>query len=224
MRMSSIVMGTLALGTIGSDRTAGAKPEIPVLESTGASAANPTAVASGARRLYLDVHDLGPGKVTAQAVAGAHQKDLAAQGKHGVAFQAYWVDQKQGKIYCLAEAPSAQAVNQVHKEAHGLLAHKVMEVTGDNASWAPAPGKKLFLDRHHLGAGKVTPEALAAAHGKDLAVQARHDVKYLNYWFDAGSGTVMCLTEAASADAALAVHKEAHGLMPDSIEEVSEGR
>jgi hypothetical protein len=207
-------MGTLALGTIGSDRTAGAQPEKPV----------PTAVAPGARRLYLDVHDLGPGNVTAQAVAGAHHKDLAAQGKHGVAFKAYWVDEKQGRIYCLAEAPSGHAVNLVHKEAHGLLANNVVEVIGDNTSWAPAPGKKLYLDLHHLGAGKVTPQAVAAAHAKDLALQAKHEVKYLNYWFDAESGTIMCLTEASSADAALAVHREAHGLMPDSIEEVSEGR
>jgi len=34
----------------------------------------------------------------------------------------------------------------------------------------------------------------------------------------------MCLSEAPSAQAALDVHKEAHGLMPQSIEEVSEAR
>ncbi len=34
----------------------------------------------------------------------------------------------------------------------------------------------------------------------------------------------MCLVEAPSAEAAIAVHKEAHGLLPDSIERVSEGR
>jgi len=35
---------------------------------------------------------------------------------------------------------------------------------------------------------------------------------------------VMCLSEAPSAEAALLVHREAHGLIPDTIEEVSEGR
>jgi hypothetical protein len=138
--------------------------------------------------------------------------------------KAYWVDQKQGKIYCLAEAPSAEAINQVHKEAHGLLADKVAQVTGDSPIWTTAPGKKLYLDVHHFGAGKVDAQALAGAHQKDLAAQGRHNVKYLNYWLDADSGTVMCLTQAPSAEAALAVHKEAHGLMPESIEEVSEGR
>jgi Protein of unknown function (DUF4242) len=81
-----------------------------------------------------------------------------------------------------------------------------------------------YLDVHHLGAGKVTTKAVADAHQKDLAHQAKYQVKYLNYWLDEANGTIMCLTEAPSADAALAVHKEAHGLMPDSIEEVSEGR
>jgi len=54
--------------------------------------------------------------------------------------------------------------------------------------------------------------------------EASHDVHFLNYWFDAASGTVMCLAEAPSAEAAVAVHREAHGLLPASIAEVSEGR
>jgi hypothetical protein len=65
---------------------------------------------------------------------------------------------------------------------------------------------------------------VAGAHKKDLAAQDKHDVKYLNYWYDKETGTVMCLTEAANSDASIAVHKEAHGLLPDSIAEVSEGR
>jgi hypothetical protein len=186
------------------------------LEST-ASAAPPAA-----KKLYLDVHELG--KVAAKDVAEAHKKDLATEGKYGVDFKAYWVDEKEGKVYCLAEAPSADAMRTVHKEAHGLVPKAIMEVTGDNTSWTPAPGKKLFMDVHHLGAGKVTPEAVAEAHKKDLAAQGKHDVKYLDYWLDQSTGTVMCLSEAPSAEAAVEVHKEAHGLVPDSIAEVSEGR
>ena len=174
--------------------------------------------------MFLDEHVLGPGKVTVEAVAAAHARDLATQGKHGVAFRAYWVDAQSGTIRCLVEAPSAQAVNHVHEEAHGLLAGKIVPVSGDNLDWAPAPGRKLYLDVHHLGPGKVTPEALAGAHARDLAAQGKHGVRYLNYWFDAATGTVRCLIEAPSAQAALDVHQEAHGLMPDSITEVSEGR
>jgi hypothetical protein len=191
-----------------------------------AAAAEPasTPVGGKARKLFLDVHDIGKGKVKAKDVAGLHRLDLVAQAKHGVEFKAYWVDEKEGKVYCLAEAPSAEAANQVHKEAHGLLASKIMEVGADNTSWAPRAGMKLFLDVHHLPAGKVTARDVAEAHKKDLAAEASHNVHFLNYWFDAASGTVMCLAEAPSAEAAVAVHREAHGLLPASIEEVTEGR
>jgi hypothetical protein len=175
-------------------------------------------------RLYLDVHELGPGKVDAAAVAEAHKKDLAAQGRHGVRFHAYWVDEKQGRVYCLAEAPSAEAAIAVHKEAHGLLPSRVREVTGDNDNWKPAPGMKLYLDRHELGPGKVTAKEVAAAHEKDLAVEAKHRARFLNYWFDEETGTVTCLVEAPSAEAAIATHQEAHGLLPQAIDEVVEGR
>jgi hypothetical protein len=175
-------------------------------------------------RLYLDVHDFGPGKVNAAAVAEAHKKDLAVQAKHGVHFRAYWVDEKQGRVYCLAEAPSAEAAIATHKEAHGLLPSQVREVTEDVEHWKPAPGMKLYLDRHELGPGKVSAEAVAGAHQKDLAVQAKHGARFLNYWFDAATGTVTCLVEAPNAEAAIATHKEAHGLLPDAIDEVVEGR
>ena len=175
------------------------------------------------RRLFLDVHEFGKGKVTAKAVADAHKKDLATQGRYGVDYKAYWVDEKEGKVYCLAEAPSAEAASTVHKEAHGLIANKIMEVASDNMSWRPRPGWKLYMDVHQLGAGKVTFQDVAGAHKKDLAIEAKHDVRYLNYWFDPASGTVMCLVEARNAEDAIAVHREAHGLIPDSIAEVSEG-
>jgi hypothetical protein len=187
----------------------------------------PTTVANtkgATKHLYLDVHDLGSGKVTAQAVAAAHKKDLATQGKYGVDYKAYWVDERAGKIYCLVEAPSTDAAKRVHEEAHGLVAQQIMEVTAGSASWIPTPGKKLFLDTHHLGAGKVTAADVAAAHAKDVAVEAKYDVKYLDYWVDVASGTIMCLVEAPDAAAANAVHQKAHGLVADTIEQVTEGR
>jgi hypothetical protein len=220
---------TLAGGGDKKEETKAQTTEVatPARARTSAPTA-PTRNAAGTKRLFLDVHDVGGGKVTAKDVARAHQKDLATQRKYGVDFKAYWVDEKAGKIYCLAEAPSAEATNTVHREAHGLLATKIMEVTSDNTSWAPTSGQtsghKLYLDVHRLGAGKVTAKDVAEAHKKDLAAEAKHDVKYLNYWFDQDTGTVMCLTEASSAEDAIAVHREAHGLIPDSIEEVTEGR
>jgi hypothetical protein len=78
--------------------------------------------------LYMDVHNM-EGGVSAADVAGAHQADLATQAAHGVEYKRYWVDEKQGKIFCLVEAPSADAANTVHREAHGLVADEIYEVS-----------------------------------------------------------------------------------------------
>lgn len=78
---------------------------------------------------YIDVHHLGAGKVTADAVAKAHAKDLAVEGKHGVHFIQYWVDEAAGDVYCLSQAPDSSAIIETHREAHGLLPAKVVKVT-----------------------------------------------------------------------------------------------
>jgi hypothetical protein len=76
--------------------------------------------------LFMDEHNLG--SVKAADVAGAHMKDLEVQAKYGVKYQRYWVNEAQGKIYCLVEAPSAEAASAVHREAHGLVAESIHEV------------------------------------------------------------------------------------------------
>ena len=77
--------------------------------------------------LYMDVHSLD-GEVTVDDVAKAHAADLEHQNDHGVDYKQYWVDEKQGKIFCLVEAPNAEAANTVHREAHGLVADEIYEV------------------------------------------------------------------------------------------------
>jgi hypothetical protein len=86
------------------------------------------AAMKGKNNLYLDIHELGAGKVTAADVAGAHQKDLAVQGKYGVNLINYWVDEKQGTVLCLAQAPDSIALINTHKEAHGLIPLRVATV------------------------------------------------------------------------------------------------
>jgi hypothetical protein len=83
----------------------------------------------GGKILFLDVHDLGPGNVTAQAVADAHQKDLQTEGRYGVRFLNYWVDEVNGKVLCLSEAPNPEAIRETHREAHGLLPDLIVTVT-----------------------------------------------------------------------------------------------
>jgi Protein of unknown function (DUF4242) len=77
--------------------------------------------------LYLDVHTI-TGGVTADDVAKAHMADLQTQGKYDVRYLRYWVDEQQGKVFCLVEAPSADAASTVHREAHGLVADDVFQV------------------------------------------------------------------------------------------------
>jgi hypothetical protein len=70
-----------------------------------------------------DVHTVTG--ASAADVAAAHRKDLETQGQHAVKYLRYWLDEKQGKIFCLAEAPSAEAAMRVHREAHGLVADEI---------------------------------------------------------------------------------------------------
>jgi len=77
--------------------------------------------------LYMDVHNIDGG-VSVEDVAKAHQADLATQGQHDVNYLRYWVDEAQGKIFCLVDAPSADVANTVHREAHGLVADEIYEV------------------------------------------------------------------------------------------------
>ena len=78
--------------------------------------------------LYMDVHHVAGG-VTEADVAKAHEADCAIQNEHGVQYKKYWVNEATGTIFCLVEAPDAEAANRVHKEAHGLVADEIFEVT-----------------------------------------------------------------------------------------------
>jgi hypothetical protein len=77
--------------------------------------------------LFLDIHKHIDG-LTAQAVAGAHKRDLEVQNKYGVKYLKYWFDEGSGKVFCLVEAPNKEAAETVHREAHGLLADEIIEV------------------------------------------------------------------------------------------------
>jgi hypothetical protein len=76
---------------------------------------------------YMDVHVNMVG-VTADALLEAHQADLAIQGDEGVDFQKAWADPVTGHVFCLSEAPSAEAVRRIHERA-GHPADEVHEIT-----------------------------------------------------------------------------------------------
>ena len=77
--------------------------------------------------LYMDHHKHVEG-LTAEAVADAHAKDLEAQEKYGVNYIKYWFNEEKGEVFCLVEAPNAEAAEAVHREAHGLVAEEITEV------------------------------------------------------------------------------------------------
>lgn len=81
--------------------------------------------------LYMDIHSVDG--VTADALTAAHEADLSVQHKHGTDCLKYWWNEGSGKLFCLFEAPCAEAAQAVHREAHGLLADNIIEVDPDLA-------------------------------------------------------------------------------------------
>jgi hypothetical protein len=173
--------------------------------------------------LYIDVHHMGAGKVKAEDVAAAHEKDLQTESKYGVHFIKYWVDETAGNVYCLSSSPDAESIRKTHAEAHGLLPDQIYTVK-EGAEASAIDGENFYLDIHELGAGKVKVEDVAAAHQKDLETQQKYGVNFINYFVNEKTGEVMCLSQAHDSSDVIKTHKEAHGLIPASITEVKTGK
>ena len=77
--------------------------------------------------LYLDEHEFVEG-LTGPAVADAHARDMEVGPKYGVTYLRYWYDEATGKVFCLVDAPTPEAAHDTHREAHGLLADRLIEV------------------------------------------------------------------------------------------------
>lgn len=78
--------------------------------------------------LYLDIHHRVAG-ATPESLEAAHKRDLEVQGKYGVRYLKYWYDLATERVFCLVEGPSKEAVEAVHREAHGNVADEIIEVT-----------------------------------------------------------------------------------------------
>jgi hypothetical protein len=76
---------------------------------------------------YMDIHR-NVGDINKEKLDEAHKKDLAVQGKYGVEITDYWHSEKDGAVFCLAEAPTKEAFGAVHREAHGMEADEILEV------------------------------------------------------------------------------------------------
>jgi len=65
---------------------------------------------------FMDVHQNMTG-VTAEQLREAHNADLAIESDENVHFEHAWADPESGVVYCLSEAPSADAVQRIHERA-----------------------------------------------------------------------------------------------------------
>jgi len=174
------------------------------------------------KHLFIDVHQLEPGKVKYEAVAEAHKKDLATQHNYGVNFLKYWVDEGKGLVYCLSSSADEESIRKTHSEAHGLLPSHIYPVTDGEAAVLKGQDS-LFLDIHYLGAGKVTAKDVGEAHKKDLVAQKKYSVNFINYWVNEKEGIVVCLSQAKDSNSVVQTHKDAHGLLPDVVLKVKQG-
>jgi class 3 adenylate cyclase len=98
----------------------------------------------------MDVHNIQG--ATSVQIDQAHAADREEQGKYGVDYLRYWFNESQGKAYCLVDAPSAEAAQLVHREAHGQVAEKIIEVQPE-------------LVEAFLGGGETSPSGAALRPG-----------------------------------------------------------
>src|SRR4051794_29616171 len=101
--------------------------------------------------MFLDRHegvDASP-----QELADAHAMDVAVEGKYGVHYHTYWFDTDNRTVFCLAEGPSKDAIDTVHKEAHGLSAASIIEIDPN------VPLNQLFgaINIHPVGTPTAEP-------------------------------------------------------------------
>jgi AraC-like DNA-binding protein len=76
--------------------------------------------------IYMDIHNV-PG-VEALDVAEAHRKDMLLQHEYGCKCMTYWIDEAKGLAFCLIEGPDKVAVEEMHRNSHGLVPSKLIEV------------------------------------------------------------------------------------------------
>jgi hypothetical protein len=111
--------------------------------------------------MYTDIHEVRG--ATAEAVAKAHNADLATQRTYGVEYHKYGLNESCGKIFCLCSAPSPEAAARVHGEAHGLLAAKIIEVAPEIAEG--------FLGGCEVNSAGAALATGGAAHERDPGIR-----------------------------------------------------
>ena len=170
-------------------------------------------------------------EISPEELAAAHMLDLEEQDKFGVRYHTYWFDPDRQSVFCLAEGPSKDAVEAVHRDSHGVVADAIVEVDPNiplnamfgslpahppgEAYTAPAMRAIVFTDvcgsvaqTHELGdEGHL---ALLRDHNKvvraELASHGGREVKHT------GDGIMASFTSVSATVAfAIAVQTALHG-------------
>lgn len=83
--------------------------------------------------LFMDRHEPPPGGafITRDDVFNGHDLDLSIQDKYGARFLGALIDLDQQMGFCICEAPDVEAVQAVHREAHGNAYSKIIEIDYD---------------------------------------------------------------------------------------------
>ena len=79
--------------------------------------------------IYMDIHQV-PG-IEAMDCAKAHQMDMQIQHQYHCKCMTYWIDEPRGVVFCLIEGPDKADVEEMHKNSHGLIPNKIIEVSDE---------------------------------------------------------------------------------------------
>ncbi|MEJ0082220.1 MAG: nickel-binding protein [Puia sp.] len=79
--------------------------------------------------IYMDIHQV-PG-IEAMDCAKAHQMDMQIQHQYHCKCMTYWIDEPRGVVFCLIEGPDKAVVEEMHKNSHGLIPNKIIEVSDE---------------------------------------------------------------------------------------------
>ena len=114
----------------------------------------------------MDFHKIP--NLTLDDVVNAHMADMAIQEQYGVKYLQFWVNQRDGAVFCLTEGPDAKTCELVHQMAHGNLACAITEVD--------AGTYKLFMGESHkleLGLVKNQDDSIDTGYRSILVADVR---------------------------------------------------
>lgn len=82
--------------------------------------------------LFMDFHKIDSDAFTQEEMYKAHLRDGAVQNKHRLIYKRYYLNLHHKTAFCLMESPDKESCVESHKEAHGIGACNVIEVSREH--------------------------------------------------------------------------------------------